>query len=220
MSHDEHTCEPLAAALSALIDSELEADRQLSVIDHLLACPSCQRFYQHARDLDGALAEIEAGDLAEAGLGPPPEAVWQRIAAASHDFPGVQPEQPPPPARTAHPWLTWAPRLAAVLLLAFGLWTLNGLGDGRRFETPGDTFELTLEGDRGQMSEGRFVALTTELLRADRRYHQKMLEVMTTVTRTTAEYEETPADRDAPAESRRLRASSGEDERAGDAWSS
>ena len=37
---------------------------------------------------------------------------------------------------------------------------------------------VTLEEDRGSMTDERFVSLAAEVLRADRRYHRKMLQVM------------------------------------------
>lgn len=67
---------------------------------------------------------------------------------------------------------------AAVIFLAFGLWAGSG------FHLPGyhtQNSVIELGEDRGKMTEQRFVELTTELLRSDRRFHRKMLDVMLTV---------------------------------------
>ena len=53
------------------------------------------------------------------------------------------------------------------------------------FYVTGGVLEVTLERDRGSMTEQRFVELVTEVLQSDRRYHQKMYEVMGSVTRST-----------------------------------
>lgn len=42
--------------------------------------------------------------------------------------------------------------------------------------------DVVLEEDKGSMTDERFVELATEILRADRDYHRKMLEVMAVVT--------------------------------------
>jgi len=64
-----------------------------------------------------------------------------------------------------------------MLLLAVGLWAGGG------FKIPGlhtkqEVIELRLGEDRGKMTESRFIELTAELLRSDRRFHRKMLAVM------------------------------------------
>jgi hypothetical protein len=53
--------------------------------------------------------------------------------------------------------------------------------------------EVVLGGERGRMTDARFVELTTELLGADRRYHQAMLQVMREVQKSTRS-QEAPAE--------------------------
>jgi hypothetical protein len=62
---------------------------------------------------------------------------------------------------------------------------------------PGEPIEIALGEDRGRMSERRFVDLTVELLRADSRYHQEMLQVLNAVTERDGR-RETPVDYGAP----------------------
>lgn len=72
---------------------------------------------------------------------------------------------------------SWAWRAAAALLLGVALAFLPW----PQSPTPARSasqVELVLEGSRGAMSEVRFLELATELLRADRRYHFAMQEVM------------------------------------------
>lgn len=160
------SCEVMEIAVSALIDDELSPSERLRTIDHLVDCPGCRELYRRSR----TLSEVVTDPRSELDEEPPDEGFWRRISAAS-SF-GERPAR--------RPSSMWWSRLAAALLLGLGLALLlpsiseNGAGTD-------DSLELILEGDRGQMSEKRFVALTAELLKADRRYHRKMLEVMLAV---------------------------------------
>lgn len=210
------TCEPFTIAVSSLIDGELPAERHLDVIDHLVDCDRCRIFYRRARVLGAWTAAAESeGDESL------PEGLWARIATAANEAPQETNEahQTPAGARAAADptWRTWLPSLAAALLLAVGLWTAGALGpfgndiakqianrpagDGIGGDPVGGgrqagALEVELEGDRGRMTEDRFVALATEVLRADRRYHLEMLEIMSTVTAATGVREGFSGDRD------------------------
>jgi len=74
----------------------------------------------------------------------------------------------------------WAWSLAAVLIVALGLVAFTPGGGVRRALEPGGEYPVTirLEEEKGQMNDLRFLDLTTELLRADRRYHQEMFQVL------------------------------------------
>ncbi len=176
-STETPTCERFEAAISALIDGELESPEQLPAIDHLLECASCQDFYGRARALSSMVT------FGAAGAEPAPAEVWERIAgetglAGSGD------------ARKPAPWwhrsrsLPGALGLAAGLILALGVWLLgpvvvdDSAPDARR---ESGVVEVMLEQDKGAMSDERFLALTLEILSADRGYHRKMLEVMRAV---------------------------------------
>lgn len=174
-------CETYEMSISVLADGELPAEDLLPTLDHLAACPSCQAFY---RDVRALAAALPADAVAASASGEAPEEIWRRIEAAAA----------PALSRTerARPW---AMRLAAALLLVAGLW--GALAAVRSVLRPaGEPIEITLGDDRGRMTEQRFVDLTVELLRADSRYHQEMLQVLTAVERGGRQ--ETPADYDAP----------------------
>jgi len=156
-------CEECELDLSALLDGELGDEALLPALDHLAECPGCREFYRRARQLEAAVAERETGEQKTGG---PPAEIWRRIAAES----GLERK----PA-----WPAWAGRIAASLLLAFGVWTLATLPE--RPAERGATIEIVLGEDQGSMSEKRFAELTAEVLRADPRYQRKMLEVMATI---------------------------------------
>jgi predicted anti-sigma-YlaC factor YlaD len=156
-------CERFEESLSALIDGELEPVELRPTADHLADCDACRTFYQRARALEEALLERASPGAAPAA----PEHVWRRIRAER----AASPVAGRRPAR-------WAPLVAAGLLLAVGLWaTLSRGGPARS----AGHVEVIVAGAPERMSEERFVALTTELLQADPRYHRKMLEVMSVV---------------------------------------
>lgn len=179
-------CQKIETSISALIDGELEVPEQLPVIDHLLECPSCREFYHQARGLDDMVVSSRSQDA-----DPVPEEIWHRIAAES----GV--------GRRGRPAFWGGPRrlpvralgIAAALVLGLGLFRLLPFGTEA---PPADTAEdagevdVVLEEDRGSMSEDRFLELTMEILKADRRYHRKMLDVMSVVTAMTGEPEGSP----------------------------
>ena len=176
-------CETCEMSISALADGELPADELLPTLDHLAACPSCQAFYRDLRALAGALPLVTGSSRRLSEPAEAPEAVWHRIEAAAPEL-----------SRSRRP-LSWALRLAAVLVLAAGLWGLfSTLRSTLRPDAP---IEITLGEDRGRMTEQRFVDLTVELLRADPRYHQEMLQVLTVVLQRSSR-QESPVDRDAP----------------------
>jgi len=173
-------------SISALADGELPAEDLLPALDHLAECPSCLAFYRDLRALAAALpaAAAEQADPLTA-TGEAPEEIWHRIEAAAVPAlsrPGrVQP---------------WAMRLAAAFLLVAGL--SGALAAARSVLRPaGAPIEITLGEDRGRMTEQRFVDLTVELLRADSRYHQEMLQVLTAVDERDGR-QEAPVDYDVP----------------------
>lgn len=175
-------CEQHEQNLSAILDGEMATVDLPGTLDHVVDCASCADFYRRSRDLDAAVTAAETPDDGEEEA---PEQTWERISDKVAWSRGARPSR----------WLEWAPRLAAVVLLAFGLWLLQAVGGGRLL-TPSDgaagpetvegaSSEARIEVQVGEldMTESRFVEITAEVLRADQRYHRKMLEVMETVTR-------------------------------------
>lgn len=199
MSHDLHdfppaplalvaTCEVHEIATSALLDGELPAVEVLDLVDHLVACPACARFYRQCRAVDGTALAAEASEVAT----PSPE-LWERIAAAAPAASGAVAASRRrgfgAAFRTARGSFGgtrgWALRAAAVLAAAaIALFALRGSDEPGTSQLAGGrpSLEVELASDAGAMSDHRFVALTAELLRSDPRYHRKMLEVLELVT--------------------------------------
>lgn len=163
MKREPESCERHEVLISTWMDEGLERDDQRELFDHIARCPGCRRFYADARALEGLVALAGAAAGSES---PPPPGLWDRIRNRAEEEPA-----------DAGAWPSWAWRAAAALLLgaalAFAPWpsTRPQGGSARQLE-------VVLEEDRGDMTESRFLELATELLRADRRYHFAMQEVM------------------------------------------
>lgn len=172
-------CEACETTLSALLDGEMEAGEVRTALDHLLECPSCRDFYREARSLDGALRQTGQEREDQQALA----RVWDAVDRESFGEPAAR-----------RRWRTWAPRLAAAVLLALGTsWAALSLGGGQ-LSRPEQPIQVEL-GKGANMTEERFIQITTEILRSDRRYRQEMLRVMSAVTAETAP-REAPVDQD------------------------
>lgn len=166
-----NTCEHHELSLSTLIDGELDPTEIVVTIDHLSACEACREFYRDAREVDRiALTAVATDEPSLDLLDLDDDELWERIESrTTRETPIAQPRASYRPI--------WMSAAAAVLaVLAIGLAFMMGQ------RTTIDTIEVVLGQDRGMMSDDRFVELTTELLGADRRYHEKMLEVMQLVS--------------------------------------
>ncbi|HEX2642883.1 MAG TPA: hypothetical protein VHU81_07805 [Thermoanaerobaculia bacterium] len=171
-------CEACEMTISALLDGEGGREEVLPLLDHLIECASCQAFYREARALDGSLKPGVASPVLEQA----PAAVWERIERRGF---------------AANNWRTWAPRLAAALLLTLGaVWIAHsfGMGMGTGTGSAGRPIEIVL-GQGGSMTDRRFVEITAEVLKSDPRYRHEMLRVMSAVA-AEAEPRESPADQD------------------------
>ena len=178
---NRNACESYEVHISALMDGEAEPTDAMLVLDHLPGCEACQRFYQQVRELQKL---VDARPVAPGST----EALEARAAsslvlqsgasaadddAANHDFRSakvVAMERPP----------RWVWGLAASLLVALGFGLGQGMSGALPSQQVGSDGEVVVQiaSDEGHMSEERFVALTVELLRADRKYHRKMSEVL------------------------------------------
>lgn len=154
------------ADLSAIVDGELDGEPLRQAIDALIRNPDLRAFWAESRAMQSSLF----GENDRAGI-TPPEGMWDKIQKKAR-----------PRAKifllSSAPARTWA--AAATILLAVGL-TVSGFlkVDIPFFHNQQRTIQLA--GDRGSMSEDRFLQLTTEILQADPRYQRKMLEVMQVV---------------------------------------
>ncbi len=152
--------------ISALLDGELDHAELLAVAGAPVASPAARAFFRELRSLDRLLgAAAHPGQL-------PPE-LWQRIVTAAERDGMVGAARP-----------RWALRpvlaVAATLLLVTTGWLLVARLAPLRPATGVVTVEVGAA--RGRMSDERFIALTTELLGAEPRYHRTMQQIMTAVT--------------------------------------
>jgi hypothetical protein len=155
-------CETYEILISTFLDEAIDRDEQRELLDHLVRCPACRELYAEGRALEGLVALASEGSVAQH----PSPGLWDRIESRASE----------PPAKSEGS-LKWAWRAAAIVLLgvalAFAPWP-----DSRSDEISGRQMEIVLEQDRGDMTDGRFLQLAAEILRADRRYHFAMREVM------------------------------------------
>jgi hypothetical protein len=169
------SCELIEVEISAMVDCELPAAESLVVVDHLLECSECREFYALTRDLDAALGQAQVS----ARAGELPAGLWSRIDSAVETEDNVV-KLSSKLRRTTPTWLLSA---AAALLLVVGAWFASQHWGTSR-QLPSDNVLLVaLESDRGAMTEERFIELTAELLRSERRYRQSMLEIMVALER-------------------------------------
>ena len=158
-------CETFQISLSALLDSELEMAEVVPTFDHLLGCGECRSFYLQARALEEKITSEPAvkGASQSAHL----EELWVRIRNES-----LRRER----WRRARARL---PQAAAILFVMVGSLFVY---DRWPAPTPdGGDSEIVVGENRGQMTPNRFLEITSELLRADRRFHREMLQVMAVV---------------------------------------
>jgi hypothetical protein len=169
------TCEAFEIEISAMIDGQLPAAEALPVIDHICGCRSCRGFYRMVRGLEASLAEARVSS----GRGELPAGLWARIDAELQED-GVAGEVVSLP-QAAHSLPGWLWKMAAAILVLVGTIVIGRQMLPANDGPPSDVLMVRMESDRGQMSDQRFIELTTELLRADRRYHQKMSDILQAV---------------------------------------
>jgi anti-sigma factor RsiW len=155
-------CEEYELLASAFVDDELSREETMSLLDHLATCDSCRLFYREARSLQEAVISLPDPAVL-------PKAAWQRIESRARSN---RPVVPAP---------VW--RIAAGFFLAILVWQVAQVRVAPLSDP--QLVQVSLEESRGSMSDARFVELTAEVLRADRRYHQAMLEVMREVNQVT-----------------------------------
>jgi hypothetical protein len=91
---------------------------------------------------------------------------------------------PAPASPRRSRWLPAAAAAAALLTIAVGLWAFAARA--RVGDRGPETGEVLQEAGARAMTDERFVELLAEVLRADRRYHDKLLDVMQQVSRKRA----------------------------------
>ncbi|MDK9699208.1 MAG: hypothetical protein OEM52_03525 [bacterium] len=157
------------ANVSALLDGELPPEMIKPTLDRLMTDNSLQQFYSEA----GKLQALVSGFVEKQSKQALPAGLWDKIERQS--------------TRRAPRIERWFPKPAR-LLVAASILLIVGVFAGHyakrelvKTGTEAQPIMVRLGENSGQMTEDRFIELTTELLRADRRYHRKMLEVMQAV---------------------------------------
>ena len=79
-------------------------------------------------------------------------------------------------------------KAAAAIVIAVGLGVAYWSNQLPGAPTP-EQAEVLISEDVGHMTDGRFVELTKEVLRADRRYHSALFQIMEQVIRDTRDIE-------------------------------
>lgn len=173
-------CERYEILVSSWLDGEMGRSDQIEMMDHLVRCGSCRDFYLSARALSGLLAAAGAEALAE----PPSPRVWERIERSSRERGSV--------LRGGWAWARARRLPAGALAAAAAVLVVLGLFASRpqrpEASAPART-GIRLGEDAGRMSDARFVALTAEVLRADRKYREAFYEVMRQVEQDTSDDE-------------------------------
>ncbi|HVS64014.1 MAG TPA: hypothetical protein VMT85_11000 [Thermoanaerobaculia bacterium] len=165
------------ADVSALLDGELPPDRLLDVIDELVDSEACRTFYRQARALDGLIAAAEPSPNEE-----PPRDVWTRIADAA-GLPGESGWSAQRP-RWIGPLVGTIAATVLVAIVAFGVRNAQRSAPLPSEPAVVDDSQLeaiTIGGNRGAMTDERFLAIAEELLGADRHYRREMAEIILTI---------------------------------------
>ena len=165
------SCELHELQISALLDGEANLHEQVDVLDHVLACRECRRFFEESRRMQDLVDESPLDMEAERLAGADSLDAGKKVRLLTNRrrrFPAM------------HRW-GWA--VAAVLLVTLGFWSGGLWAEERIARTPilpstDQTIDVRLASAENAMSEARFVSLTLELLRADARYHQKMSQIL------------------------------------------
>ena len=178
-----NACESYEVHISALLDGEATRADTILVLDHLPQCDSCCEFYRQAQELQGL---VDARPLAPGATAAIEQRAQQRgdallleqsvdVAEAASGHVVAQRATVVPLERTPR-WI-WGLAASLLVALGFGLGSVGGaaLVGGA---LPSGDLQVEIGANAGYMTDERFVALAVELLQSDRKYHNKMSEVL------------------------------------------
>ena len=165
-------CERFEIQVSSWLDDELDRADQIEMTDHLVRCAGCRGFYREARALEGLVAVVRKPGRSAA----PSQELWSKIETSAGRRGKVL------AFRQRIRTRAWQAAAAVVLAVGLGLVLLNGPGTPT-LETA--SIDVQLGSGSGEMTEARFVELTTEMLRAEPRYRNALFQVMQQVVRET-----------------------------------
>ena len=152
-------CEQYQINLSALMDGELASEELANTIRHLAACDACMKEFETFQALQKRVNhEVKTPSV--------PARVWKLVSRETGAV-------PPAVSRRFNPMVVRTLRLAAVIIICFGLgYTLSKPVFHLQKTDP--RTPIVLASSPGSMSEERFLEMTRELLSADPAYHRKM----------------------------------------------
>lgn len=118
-------CQEYEGLISAFIDGEITETERAKLMEHMAACPACQRYFDDQIAIHDALTGLEARAPADFS-----EKVMARVRATPQERPHEETK------RIAFPsWRRWA-ALAACCALAAGVWAF---GPGQARDTAQDS---------------------------------------------------------------------------------
>jgi hypothetical protein len=168
---------------SAALDGELDPVETLELLDAMATESECREHWLRLRAFDRQLDPV--------------------IRPADRDLPARR------RTRIARAW--WLAPMAAAALFVFAVLQPE-LTELRSLPDPeGQPLTVRLQANEGEMTEARFVELVLEVLQADQRYQDKMLEVLEEV-RPDASLAEAGSSEDDDGRTERLALAETEDE--------
>jgi hypothetical protein len=158
-------CDDYEIELSALLDGESNPAMALKLVEHVASCSACSTFVRELRSTQAFVDGLQMVPDSE----PEPKAPLP-VERKSTRILRLRPQ--------------WAIGLAALLIITVSFWfgTDIGVPSGFTNDLRDGELVIRLEEDKGRMSNERFVALVSELLRADRRYQNEMYMVLDEIT--------------------------------------
>jgi len=153
-------CGDYETELSALLDGESGPAEALELVEHVASCPSCGTFVRDLRAMQGIV------DRAYTAKESQPAAAVGTLGMS-----------------VLRPRMRWAWGLAAAVVVTLGLSVAIRTASPGAYAAVSNDRELAvrLGEDGGAMTEERFVAMVTELLRAERPYRDHMYTILRAV---------------------------------------
>ena len=158
-------CSDYQIEISALVDGESDPAMALKLVEHIAECSDCSTFVRELRATQKLIDAIPTIPETDSHAG--------EVVALKTRRPRVLGLKP-----------QWALGIAALLVITVSVLFSNGVGTtaGLTNDIRDGELVIRLEENKGRMSEERFVAMVSELLRADRRFQNEMYVVLDEIT--------------------------------------
>lgn len=155
--------------VSSLLDGQVHGEAILCVIDLLLADEEARDFYLSSRALDKRMAEVRLQENET----PMPNTLWHGIARQA----GLRSAVIVPFSKAIQPFAA----AAALVIAAVALSLIAFVSPQAPLDSKQEMV-INLEANPEGLNDSDFVRITRQLLESDRKYHQKMFEIMRIVT--------------------------------------